>query len=105
MSGESVGATTKGQCKNGYGVTGYINLNYYLTGTTKWRVPDDKKWYIRDTTYTEPNGDYTISSFLGLNTLTSDGSVTAFNERDNPNYYTGTTVICSTNVKGFSYFD
>ena len=78
--------------------------NYYATGTIDWRVPDDGKWYIRDTTHTEPNGDYTANAFLGLITLLSDGSVTLFND-GNAGYSTGTIIICSTNVKGSSYYN
>ena len=78
---------------------------YYIKGTTDWRVPDDGKWFIRDTTYVEPNGDYTANAFLGLLGLNSDGSVKAFNDGYDYNYYTGTTIICSTNVKCFSYYN
>jgi len=101
---KTVGAVHRNGGGN-YSTSVMRNSRYYLTGTVDWRVPDDGNWFIRDTTFTEPSGDYTANSFLGLNTLTSDGSVTSFNDGNNPNYYTGTTVICSTNVKGFSYFD
>ena len=73
---------------------------YYETGTTAWRVPDDGKWYLRDTTYTEPNGDYTANAFLGLWSLDDQGNVTFNDGWDG--YYTGTSIICSTNVKGSS---
>lgn len=77
---------------------------YYITGSPSWRVPDNGKWFIRDTTYSEPNGDYTGNAFLNLTGLQSDGSVTAFN--DNMDYiYTGTTIICSTNIKGYSHYN
>ncbi len=102
---KTIGAVHKISGGGNYSGIVMRNSRYYLTGTTDWRVPDDGKWFIRDTAFTEPNGDYTANSFLGLNTLTSDGSVTSFNDGNNPNYYTGTTVICSTNIKGFSYYN
>jgi len=77
---------------------------YYETGTTAWRVPDDGKWYLRDTTFSEPNGDYTANAFLGIWRLDADGYL-EFNDGYDYNYYTGTKIICSTNVKGFSYYD
>jgi hypothetical protein len=79
---------------------------YYVSGTSDWRVPDDGRWFIRDTTYGEPNGDYTANAFLGTwqGRLSADGTV-LFNDGWDYNYYTGTTIICSTNVKGYSYFD
>jgi hypothetical protein len=80
------------------------NSRYYNTGTTDWRVPDDGKWFVRDTFFTEPSGDYLANAFLGLNSLLSDGSVTSFND-GNADYNTGTTIICSTNIKGFSYYN
>jgi hypothetical protein len=77
---------------------------YYLTGITAWRVPNNGKWYIRDTTYSEPSSDYTANGFLVMGNLDVNGNVLSFNDIYG-GYSTGTTVICSTNVKGFSYFD
>jgi hypothetical protein len=80
------------------------NSRYYATGTTDWRVPDDGKWYLRNTiTNTEPSGDYYANAFLGILSLDYLGNVTFNDQRDT--YYTGTSIICSTNVKGFSYYD
>lgn len=102
---KTVGAVHRNGAGANYSSTVMRSSRYYLTGTVDWRVPDDGKWYIRDTaTYSEPNGDYYANAFLGLFTLTSDGSVTSFNDA-NANYYTGTTIICSTNIKGFSYYN
>jgi hypothetical protein len=78
------------------------NSRYYATGTTDWRVPDDGKWYLRDTVSTEPSGDYYGNAFLGLWSLDAAGNVT-FND-GNSGYSTGTTIICSTNVKGSSAY-
>jgi hypothetical protein len=79
------------------------NSRYYATGTTDWRVPDDGKWYLRDTTFSEPNGDYYANAFLGIWSIDAAGNVT-FND-GNDGFYTGTTIICSTNVKGSGYYN
>ena len=94
------GAVHQNGSGGNYTTTVMRNSRYYETGTTQWRVPDDGKWYLRDTTYTEPNGDYTANAFLGITSLDSEGNVT-FNDGSS-GYYTGTTIICSTNVKGSS---
>ena len=101
---KTVGAVHKTTGGGDYSSTVMRNSKYYATGTTDWRVPDDGKWYIRDTIHTEPNGDYTANAFLELITLGSDGSVTLFND-GNANCYTGTTIICSTNIKGSSFVE
>jgi hypothetical protein len=38
--------------------------NYYGTGAPDWRVPDGGRWWLRDTAYGEPNGNYTLGGFL-----------------------------------------
>ena len=73
---------------------------YYGDGVPDWKVPDGGKWWLSDTTKTEPNGDYIFNSFLECSSVTSAG-VVGFND-GNSNYSTGTTIICSTNVKGSS---
>ena len=40
------------------------NPNYYGTGAPDWRVPDGGRWWLRDTAYSEPNGNYTLGGFL-----------------------------------------
>ena len=87
-----------------YSTTRMKDARYYTAGTNDWRVPDGGRWFIRDTPYDEPSSDYTTNAFLLLSGLSSDGTVTAFNDAGDA-YYTGTTIICSTNVKGYSYFD
>ena len=72
---------------------------YYAGGAPDWQVPDGGKWFLRDTTYIEPNGDYYFYGFLELASLASDGTV-VYNDANAPS--TGTTIICSTNVKGSS---
>lgn len=104
---KTVGAVHRigsGYIGGNYSSTVMRNSRYYITGTTDWRVPDDGKWFIRDTTYSEPSGDYSGYAFLNLTGLQSDGSVTALND-NRDGIYTGTTIICSTNIKGYSYYN
>lgn len=91
---------------------GYLNGNYtsyimrdpryYSTGAPDWRVPDGGRWWLRDSTFSEPNGDQYAYGFLGLYgagyALNSDGSLTGFN--DGGAYSTGTSYLVSTNLKG-----
>ena len=73
---------------------------YYGDGVPDWKVPDGGKWWLSDTTTSETNGDYIFNAFLSCSAVTSAG-VVSFND-GNANYGTGTTIICSTNVKGSS---
>ena len=73
---------------------------YYGSGVPDWKVPDGGKWWLRDSAFTEPNGDYVYNAYLAIYSLNSSGSFT-FND-GNANANTGTTIICSTNVKGSS---
>jgi hypothetical protein len=70
---------------------------YYGTGATGWRVPDGGRWWLRDTTYPEPNGDYTPYSFLSLQSISADGTLNGFNDQNI--MYSGNNYLVSTNVK------
>jgi len=101
---KTVGAVHKTTGGGNYSSTVMRNSRYYITGTTDWRVPDDGKWFIRNTTFSEPSSDYTANAFLGLNSLDSEGNISSFNDAYD-HIYTGTTIICSTNIKGYSYYN
>lgn len=97
---------------NGGNYSGYVmrDPRYYTNGAPDWRVPDGGKWFLRDLTFGEPNGDYYGFAYLGLGdvnaahyTVAVDGTVQGYND-GNANYFTRTTIICSTNFKG-SPFD
>jgi hypothetical protein len=78
--------------------TGYIMRS---GSVPDWRVPDGGRWWLRDSTFSEPNGDYTSNGFLGLYaagySINSDGSLTGFN--DGGSYSTGGNYLVSTNAK------
>ena len=88
--------------------TGYImrNPDYYGTGAPDWRVKDGGRWWLRDSTYTEPNGDYQLGSWLGdlnnRNGLPNGYNLedVKFNDGASGMYYTGTSYLVSTNLKG-----
>jgi hypothetical protein len=42
------------------------NPIYYGTGAVDWKVPDGGRWWLRDTTFSEPNGDYLNYGFLAI---------------------------------------
>lgn len=84
--------------------TSYImrNPKYYGTGAPDWKVPDEGRWWLRDSTFSEPNGDQYANGFLGLYaasySLNSEGVLSGFN--DGGAYATGTSYLVSTNLRG-----
>jgi hypothetical protein len=85
--------------------TSYImrNPKYYETGAPDWKVPDGGRWWLSNSTFDEPNGDYYANAFLGLTavgySLNSDGSISGWNDGYG-SYITGTKYLVSTNLKG-----
>jgi len=94
--------------------------NYYGSGASDWKVPDGGRWWLRDTTFGEPNGDYLNYQMLGIYSIrvnTSDGSVDNVNENyeisenysgedlefndigDDKDHTTGGYYLVSTNAK------
>lgn len=48
-----------------YTGTIFRDQQFYGNGQTTWKVKDGGRWWIRDSTYSEPNGDYSPYGFLG----------------------------------------
>ena len=71
--------------------------NSYESGAPDWRVTDGGRWFIRDSPYSEPNGNYTNYGFLGLQSMFADGTITGFD--DGGAFSTGTSYLVSTNAK------
>ena len=64
-----------------------------------WRVKDGGRWWLRDTTYGEPNGDYTLNAFLGGG-MNESWNLQDLNFNDlNAGYATGNYYLVSTNAK------
>jgi hypothetical protein len=95
--------TSAGAGSRGGNYTGDIMRNpaSYGTGAPDWRVPDGGRWWLRDTTFGEPNGDYTAYNFLGGYTLPNPytGQDLQFNDVTGQNYVTGGYYLLSTNSK------
>jgi hypothetical protein len=82
---------------------------HYSTGGDRttyapdWQVKDGGRWWLRDTVYTEPNGDYTLGGFLGdLSSragLPNGYSLQDVMFNDGGSYATGTSYLVSTNAK------
>jgi hypothetical protein len=70
-----------------------------LIGGAAWRVKDGGRWWLRDTTYGEPNGDYTLNAFLGggMNESWNLDELTFNDSWDH--YFTGNYYLVSTNAK------
>jgi len=88
--------------------TGFImrDPNSYGSGAPDWRVPDGGRWWLRDTTFSEPNGDYTAFGFIGGYTFPNPytGQDLGFNDvlstnAAYANYRPGSYYLVSTNAK------
>lgn len=73
------------------------------TNAPDWRVKDGGRWWLRDNTHSEPNGDYTINGFLGLQaggyTFPNPYVNTDIGFNDGGAYSTGLYYLVSTNLK------
>jgi hypothetical protein len=74
--------------------------NYAMNSKTRnitqyYKAIDNGHWFIRDTPFAEPNGDYQAGCYLGM----FGYNPTRFND-DMCEYQTGSHYICSTNDKG-----
>jgi hypothetical protein len=83
--------------------TSYIMRHSSFGGTNNapdWRVKDGGRWWLRDNTYGEPNGDYGLNGLLGGGGLPNPYSLTDINFNDlTSNYSTGNYYLVSTNSK------
>jgi hypothetical protein len=78
------------------------NPRYYGSGVPDWKVPDNGRWWLRDSTYSEPNGDYAAYGHLGNRGIPVNyiGEYTLiFNDLGNYTQTTGSNYIISTNAK------
>jgi len=89
---KSVGG--RNDCNGGTGV-----LNYEACKDSKsWRAIDGGKWWLRTSTYSEPNGDYTANQFLGGLSNFNNGKMDDMTMNDSTTMYTsGANYVCSTN--------
>lgn len=76
---------------------------FYGTGTEDWRTGDGGRWWLRNTTFGEPSGDYTARAWLGLTAggysmVGYSGGDISFND-GNAIYAIGTSYLVSTNAK------
>ena len=86
---------------------GYYNdkimRSKYYGGTNNasdWRVKDGGRWWLRDETYGEPNGDYGPNGLLGGGGLPNPYNLSNINFNDlSNNYSTGSFYLVSTNSK------
>lgn len=69
--------------------------NFYGSGYNDWRVIDNGRWWLRNTGFGEPNGDY--DGFGCLQMYGQTGYEMGFN--DGGAYNTGGQYVCSTNAK------
>lgn len=76
--------------------------SFYGTGAPDWRVSDGGRWWLRNGTFGEPNGNYTLGSFLyftsGFFPDNYNGGNISFD--DASTRATGNFYLVSTNAKG-----
>lgn len=96
-----------------YGVFGGFAGNYtstimrdarnYGSGSLAHQVKDGGKWWLRDSTFGEPNGDYTVGGFFGLQaggyTFPNPYNLEDIGFNDGGAYSTGNYYLVSTNAK------
>jgi len=78
------------------------NPRYYSDGVPDWKVPDNGRWWLRDTVFTEPNGDYGAYGHLRMRAAFPQpytGQDLAFNDLSSYVGFTGANYIVSTNTK------
>ena len=74
--------------------------NYYGSGAPDWKVKDGGRWWLRNSKYKEPNGDYNFGALLINQSFPNPytGADIGLNDR-NSSYYTGNYYLVSTNAK------
>lgn len=77
--------------------TGCIMNSGNAACAMNWVALDKGAWFARDTTFSEPNGDYTPGCWLSNGGLDGNGNLT-FNDAG-CSYATGTSYVCSDNAK------
>lgn len=84
---------------NGVDFSGEVMNSSEEVAGAAWRVKDGGRWWLRDTPYTEPNGDYTLNGLLSGDMSSSwNLQDLYFNDQWNP-YATGSYYLVSTNAK------
>ncbi len=78
-----------------------------ITNVKDWRVKDGGIWWMRDATYSEPNGDYTSDGLLGMSSFPNPYNLTdiVFNDGNCCFYSTGNFYLVSTNAKKGVVYD
>jgi hypothetical protein len=74
---------------------------FYGTGSSNHQVKDLGRWWLRDTTFSEPNGDYgAYGLFGGYSQPAVNYGLTDISFNDiSANYPTGNYYLVSTNLK------
>jgi hypothetical protein len=98
--------TVYGVYRDNGGSVSYTNKvmrSAYYGGSTNaadWKVKDGGRWWLRDDTYGEPNGDYGSNGLLGGGGFPNPYSLTNIEFNDlTSNYSTGLYYLVSTNTK------
>ena len=69
------------------------------SATPAWRVKDGGRWWLRDTTYSEPNGDYNLNGLLSGYSMSESWNLEDLYFNDGGADATGSYYLVSTNAK------
>jgi len=67
------------QAQNGCGGCTRSPMKSTSPAQATWRTSDNSPWFLRDSRYSEPNGDYSANCYLNVKSAVSEDSVT-FND-------------------------
>jgi hypothetical protein len=73
-----------------------MRSSHYGSSCAHWRVADGGRWWLRNGTFSEPNGDYPLNGWLGMYNASYTGDI-GFNDGGS-GYTSSGTYLCSTNV-------
>jgi len=97
-------STTGGTVNGNYSTYIMRNPRFYASGAPDYKTGDGGRWWLRDSTFTDPSGDYSERNLLGIGAAgyTFPNPYTGQDLQINDNtagYSTGTKYLVSTNAK------
>ena len=106
VAGQGLAGDVQAYFQTAYGVFragsggSYTSCPMRSGGCGGWQVPDGGRWWIRDSPYGEPNGDYIAYCWLGMGSVPNPYDLTDLTFNDNQCIYSlGNYYLVSTNAK------
>ena len=106
VAGQGLAGGVQAYFKTAYGVYragsggSYTSCSMHSGGCGGWQVPDGGRWWIRDSLFNEPSGDYTAYCWLGMSPVPNPYLLTDLAVNDGScGYSLGNYYLVSTNAK------